>query len=283
MTNAQLYALDHRCIIRVGGEDRAKYLQGLITNDIDLLNAPEGGTAPLRTLYACMLTPQGKFLFEFFITKDGDNYLIDTEKDRSDELMKKLKLYKIRTKVELEMMEDYRIIARYNAPNQTPDSPQITVAIDPRHQNAGERIIVKDSAIPLTTLDGAITTLEDYDYHRISLGLPDGARDMTPESTTMSEARIDAMGGVSFTKGCYVGQELTARMHHRGLSKKHIYPLRSLSGIFPARGSDIDVDGKNAGKTCSSARDIGLAVIRDEHKPQIEKSGRFAFITPTPR
>lgn len=102
---------------------------------------------------------------------------------------------------------------------------------------------------------------------------------MVPEQTTMAEARIDALGGVSFTKGCYVGQELTARMHHRGLAKKHIVPVQSLTGIFPKPGEDIEAaDGKSAGLARSSSRDLGMALIRDDMKPEVERTGRFRFI-----
>lgn len=274
MANAQLSRLEHRCIVRVGGDDRAKYLQGILTNDIALLDRDDTGL-----IYACLLTPQGKFLHEFFICKDGDSYLLDTEKDRLDDLLRLLKLYKIRTRVDIEKMDDYQIVARFDEQTTLTSGPSHIAHADPRTPKAGTRIITKTPSVDLAALDGSESDLAAYDYHRIALGLPDGSRDMVPEQTTMAEARIDTLGGVSFTKGCYVGQELTARMHHRGLAKKHIVPMQSLTGIFPKAGEDIPAaDGKSAGHARSSARDVGMALIRDEMKPEIERAGRFRFI-----
>jgi hypothetical protein len=119
---------------------------------------------------------------------------------------------------------------------------------------------------------------DDYDEHRISLGLPDGSRDMIPEHTTMAEARIDQIGGVSFEKGCYVGQELTARMRNRGLAKKHILPIQklSLSDKFPpSREAITDDNGKTIGEMRSSCGQYGMTLIRNADIPKWQSSKRY--------
>lgn len=254
--------LENRSLIKVTGEDAAEFLQGLITNDITLLDSQD-------SLYACMLTPQGKFLYEFFIFKDGDIYFLDTEKDRLAECLKRLQMYKLRAKVMLEADDSALCFASLDA---KPNLDNSYIIPDPRHEQAGWRIYTTEALTPAAPF-------EVYDCHRIRLGLPDGARDITPERSTMAEARMDAINGVSYKKGCYVGQEVTARMHHRGLAKKQLIPVK-MKGTLPTTGQNLVLEDKVIGEIRSVCHEFAMVLTRIEiyDKLKYDDNEFFTFI-----
>ena len=128
---------------------------------------------------------------------------------------------------------------------------------DPRHADMGWRVLyTKPENLPEQPF-------ETWDKHRIRLGIPDGSRDMEIERSTLIECNIDRLHGVSFTKGCFVGQELTARMHNRGLAKRHLYPV-AVTDPALKKGDDILVDGALAGTLRSRCGDVALASLKDE-------------------
>ncbi|MCB9991033.1 MAG: folate-binding protein YgfZ [Rhodospirillales bacterium] len=241
--NAFFVKLQNRGLIHIEGEDRFKFLQGLISNDINLLESQP-------SLYACLLTPQGKFLHDFFVIKGDDFLLIDCEGgDRAQDLYKRLNLYRLRAAVTLsvENNNDVYALVGASANHAVPDA---------RHPNMGFRSFEKP-------VDMEEQPFAAWDEHRIRLCVPDGSRDMIPQSSTLIECRIDTLNGVSFKKGCYVGQELTARMHHRGLAKKHLYAVES--DALPPPGTEItDKNSKIAGEMRSSCGAVGIAQIKDE-------------------
>lgn len=231
--------LPGRGLIAVTGEDRHAFLQALVSNDLDLLQ-----TQP--SLYACLLTPQGKFLFDFIIYQDGDRLLLDCEGgSRAEALLKRLKMYKLRSKVDMALLSDIPVYA-----STTGDYP------DPRHSGLGFRSLQK----PHNLVEQPFSV---WDERRIRLGVPDGSRDMIIEQSTLIECNIDRLNGISFTKGCYIGQELTARMQHRGLAKKHLYPIE-WDTTPPAFGTDIEVGGKLAGTVRSSSGHVALTLLKDD-------------------
>ena len=258
-SDLSLIHLPNRAVIRISGTEKTSFVQGLITNDIHLLETQS-------SLYACMLTPQGKFLYEFFIFKDGDDFLFDTEKNRVEECLKRLTMYKLRAKVAIKIEADMQCFATFS------QCAASDICIeDPRHTQAGYRCYVASSAkLPAQTL-----SFETYDAHRIKLGLPDGAQDMEVERSTMAEARMDQINGVSYKKGCYIGQEITARMHHRGLVKKELIPIQSLKDQFPESGENIIIDDKAIGIARSSCQDVGIALIKKEHMPLLNTSSAY--------
>lgn len=264
MTSTPLYfiPLKSRQLIKVTGEDRRSFLQGLITNDIDLL-----GNGSVM-LYACMLTPQGKFLYEFFIFEDGDVTYLDTEASRAEECLKRLTMYKLRAKVELSLDDTLKCYVG-SSDTKTDDGFQFA---DPRHEDAGQRYYLTDFN------NEAKGTFDTYDQHRISLGLLDGSRDMEPERTTMAEARMDAHNGVSYTKGCYVGQEITARMHHRGLVKKELLPLERLDDTSWEVGEKISLDGKEIGHITSHCGSYAIAQIKCDAKDALDQQSTLKLL-----
>ncbi len=243
-TNSKPYfvSLPNRGLIHIEGEDRHAFLQNLISNDMGLLEKQ-------KSIYACLLTAQGKFLHDFFILEGDGFLLLDCEGGaRAQDLYKRLNLYKLRSKVQISVEEHNPVYAVYGAQTDTE-------FMDPRHPALGWRSFQK----PENTEE---RDFEEWDRLRIELGVPDGSRDMEVEKSTLLECNIDKLNGISFEKGCYVGQELTARMHHRGLAKKHLYTVKGAK--LPESGADIEVDGKLAGEMRSRCGDIGIALLKDE-------------------
>jgi folate-binding protein YgfZ len=230
--------LKNRGSIRVSGPDARTFLQGLISNDVSLL-----ASQPL--VYACLLNPQGKFLHDFFMSEKDDVITLECEGgERAKDLFARLSKYKLRASVTLTLSEKIKVYVGVG--DVTPR--------DPRHPDLGFRTTERP---PLPE-----QPFEIWDKHRIALTIPDGSRDMVIEKTALDEANIDKLGGVSYDKGCYVGQELTARMHHRGLGKKHLYTVKGTMLRDP--GEEIIVNGKLAGEMRSRSGDIGIALLKDE-------------------
>lgn len=235
--------LADRAAIEIAGEDRVAFLQGLVSNDVSL-------AAPGRCVWAALLTPQGKWLADFFVFSDGERLLLDAERGQAAMVAQRLSRFRLRSKVAVRELPDLRVAAGWGgAP--APEGP--LAAPDPRLPEAGWRALVGHP--PAT--DG------DYDAHRLALGLPDGSRDLESEQTVLLEAGFDELGGVSWTKGCYMGQELTARTKYRGLVKRRLVPVR-IDGPAPARGTPVVTapDGAEVGEMRSSGGARGLAKLR---------------------
>ncbi len=239
--------LSYRSMIRIGGEDRRAFLQGLISNDIELCK-------PGSAIYAALLTPQGKFLHDLFIIKNGNFFLVDCETARADDLLKRLGTYKLRAKVTLEnAVNEFDVWAMWDG-----SLPALPLSyIDPRMPALGTRAILKKGVKPAGC---KLVDFFVYDKHRIKLGVPDGSRDMIVEKSTLLECNLDLLNAISWTKVCYMGQELTARMHHRGLVKKRMFPV-TISGPAPAFGSIITLNGEDIGDMRSHCEDVGLALL----------------------
>lgn len=229
--------LKNRGLIHVEGESRTDFLQGLVSND---MNAVQAG----KIVYACLLTPQGKFLHDFFIHKGDGFLLIDCEGgERAQDLYDRLIKFRLRAKVQLSVEVDHPVYSIINAPQ--------TGLPDPRHLSLGNRSFDKP--------DLEEKPFEEWDALRISLTIPDGSRDMELEKSTLAEGNIDKLNGVDWNKGCYMGQELTARMHYRGLAKKHLRTVKIL-GQASAPFSDLP----NGGQMRSSCGSIGLALFKKD-------------------
>jgi tRNA-modifying protein YgfZ len=245
----RLAALPERGVIEVGGEDRETFLQGLVSNDV-------AQAIPARSAWAALLTPQGKWLADFFMLADGDRLLLDCERAQVPFLLQRLSRFRLRSKVTLRAVEELSVYAAWDGTPAPTAVGQAISATDPRLPEAGWRLL---SATPLPA-----TAFEaDWDRHRLALGLPDGSRDLEAEKTVLLEANFDELNGVSWTKGCYMGQELTARTKYRGLVKRRLVPV-SVSGALPSPGTSVMRNATEVG-TMRSGRDrSGLAVLRIE-------------------
>lgn len=248
--------LPNRTLIRLKGPDRLTFLQGLITNDLHK-------TQSQRMIYACLLTPQGKFLHDFFITAYDDHIVLDTEGgNRAQDLYNRLTMYCLRSDVEISLENDTPVFAILDT--QLSDAMWFK---DPRHPDMGYRTYKAP--------DGTPQDFDIWDRNRIGLCIPDGSRDMIPEKSTLLESGIDRLNGVDFEKGCYIGQELTARMHYRGLAKKHLYVIKTQNNhLLPKPGERIETpDGHLIGEMRSSCGDIGLALLKDDMIKRLLEAG----------
>ena len=237
--------LSERAVIEVAGADRVAFLQGLVSNDVT-------EAAPGRAVWAALLTPQGKYLADFFILADGDRLLLDAEHAQVPMLLQRLTRFRLRSKVTLRVADELAVYAAWGG---TPTETAI-MAPDPRLPQAGWRLL---ASTPL-----ACNAEEaDWDRHRLVLGLPDGTRDLEPEKTVLLEAGFNELRGVSWSKGCYMGQELTARTKYRGLVKRRLVPV-AVDGPLPAPGAAVQRDGVEVGTMRSGRDGMGLAVLRLE-------------------
>jgi len=242
---ARMTSLSERTVIEVAGEDRVAFLQGLVSNDV-------AEAAVGRAVWAALLTPQGKYLADFFILADGDRLLLDAERAQAPMLLQRLTRFRLRSKVTLRPADELRV---YSAWDDAPTETAI-IAPDPRLPQAGWRLLAD-------ALLNCNATEADWDRHRLALGLPDGTRDLEPEKTVLLEAGFDELHGVSWSKGCYMGQELTARTKYRGLVKRRLVPV-AVDGSLPEPGTAVRRDGVEVG-TMRSGRDaMALAVLRLE-------------------
>jgi folate-binding protein YgfZ len=223
-------------------------LQGLVTNDTNELSAEQA-------VYAGMLTPQGKFMFDMIMVQDDEDVLLDVEAERAADLLRKLTMYKLRADVTLSL-EETNVWALFDG-----TSPSGIAYTDPRHTNMGLRIIATENPVP----DAEPLSRSDYDARRLEFGVPDGSTDMQVEKYFWLETDAERLNGVSFTKGCYVGQELTARMKHRTTLKKMLVPM-TYSGAVSAGDPITTEGGKAAGEIKSASGGYALAFLRLEHK-----------------
>lgn len=186
-----------RSIFRIRGDDRISFLQGILTNDVSKLNDD-------KIQFAALLSPQGKILHDMFLVAWDNTILIDSDAAFADTLKKRLAMYKLRAKITIEDAS--------HAINVSYDTSGLP---DPRHAELPHRLYS-----PLTTHPSPLTT-----HYSLALGIPELGRDFAPDSVVALDAGYDLLHAISFTKGCYVGQEVTARMHYKNIARRGFYLL----------------------------------------------------------
>ncbi|MEM6811538.1 MAG: folate-binding protein [Pseudomonadota bacterium] len=250
MSKAFYCELPTRGLIHIEGEDRLEFLQGLVSNDVQKLEFE-------KILYACLFTPHGKYLHDFFMLWGDDFILIDCEGgERCEDLYTRLNRYRLRSKVTLSFELHNKVYACWNSEHGLRD---------PRHESLGNRTFEKPGSEE--------KPFEYWDDIRIKACTPDGTRDMIPEKSLPLDYRLDQLNALDWDKGCYMGQELNARMHHRHLGKKHLQALE-FDETLPEPFSDLIFDDKKIGQMHTSYGTIGLALIRDEYLDDIQ-TGKY--------
>lgn len=253
--------LPARGLLEISGPEAISFLQGLITQDARLLEKGE-------PIYACLLTPQGKYQHDFFIYPEGGSLLLDGEKNRLPDLLARLKLYKLRSNVTIAALPDTQsVVALWGDTKMRSRDRTSPVCIsDPRLSELGYRMAgdIKEILAWCASQGWSQVDEKAYDQKRLALGVPDGSRDMIPEKSLMLECGMDKLGAISFDKGCYVGQEVTARSRFRGQVRKMFYCVKAVEGTLPATGTAVTLGGKDAGEMRSHHGDIGLAMLRTE-------------------
>ena len=257
--SSQFSLLPHRSVISVAGADRVEFLQGLISNDTRKV-------APDRAIWAALLTPQGRFLNDMFVADAGnETFYLETERERAPALAKKLKMYTLRSKVTVEDLgATHEVAAAFGDDASKALGIEGAVSfIDPRLETLGVRVIVPagQAAALLSARGFAEAPLAAYDTLRLLLGVPDGSRDLQVEKALLLENGFDELNGVDWKKGCYMGQELTARTKYRALIKKRLFPVR-VEGTLPESGTLVHRDGEEVGELRSGTGDRALAMLR---------------------
>jgi hypothetical protein len=249
MVHASL--LEDRALIALGGAEAHDFLQGLITNDMAL--CVDG-----RAIYATLLTPQGKILFDFFVVPVGkDRLLLDCAAARAADLLKRLLVYRLRAKVDIAVRPELGVAALWDKEAPTPIPHGIVGFADPRHPALGVRAI---GARDVLARAMSAATPGDYQGHRLSLGIPDSA-DLAPDTVFALDAGLEELNGVSFRKGCYIGQEVTARMKHRATARRRFF-IAETDGSLPVFGTSLDSGGREVGTLASGVGGMALALVR---------------------
>ena len=248
--------LSARAVLSVAGPEARRFLHNVVTADIEALNDGEAR-------YSALLTPQGKILFDFFILADGERFLIDCAAGGAASLLQRLTLYRLRANVELKRQEDLAVAAAWDG--EVEGEGVVTYA-DPRVEGFGWRLI----AAPQVLSRMANADQAAYDARRIATGLAD-AVDIGSAEVFPHEANLDQLGGLSFSKGCYVGQEVVSRMQHRGTARSRMVPV----GIDGEAGPGIAVTAgdRPIGMLLSVAGKDGLALIRLDRAETARQNG----------
>jgi folate-binding protein YgfZ len=234
--------LTDRAVLALAGADARSFLQGLVTNDVVALRPGAG-------LYAALLSPQGKILFDFFLTEGDGAILLDCALAAQEMLLKKLRLYKLRAKIEIEARPQLGVYAGIAAKGAA-----IGFA-DPRQAGLPARSIAARAEMP-ADLPGP----EAYHAARLALGVPE-AGDFGVEKIFALDGGLDELHAVSFGKGCYVGQELTARMKHRATARKRPY-LATADAALPPIGTALVIGGAEIGEIIAAYDNKGFALVR---------------------
>jgi folate-binding protein YgfZ len=278
MTEKGYVLLEDRGVIALSGADTRDFLQGVISNDVDKLG-------PARALYAGLLTAQGKFLHDFFVIESADAILLDCARAGLDDLVRRLTLFRLRADVSIaDRSADFVVavmigedVARSvgldgdTAGAAAPFGDGIAL-VDPRLAALGARAILGAETAARALEEAGLVAAErtDYERRRLTLGVPDGDRDIIAEKSFLLECNFGELNGVDFDKGCYVGQENTARQKHRGVVRKRLMRV-DVDGPPPAAGTPIMLGDKVAGEMRSSLDGVGMALLRLEF---VDRSAR---------
>ena len=237
MNIKNVYILDNRSILYINGEDAKEFLQNLISNDINKVN-------DVNSCFSSLLTPQGKFLYEFIIIKHKSGYLLDCEKPQAEELFKQLSLYKLRSKVEILNLSNEFVVAAFSHEkfltfDEAKDQRGYTIKyredpifLDPRNKNLGARLIInlEKLYLSLKKLDLHDANLKEYYSLSHSLGIVPKDLNKLKDKLFGIECNFEELNGIDFKKGCYVGQENTARIKLKNKLSKRLFPINVING-----------------------------------------------------
>lgn len=237
--------LPDRAFVKIAGADAEHFLQNLITTDLGALAESE-----LRP--GALLTPQGKILFDFLISRDGDGFLIDIPADQMDAFIRRMTMYKLRSPVTIEALPVKGATVSWGESADGVADHRFTLAGTELRRQAGRA--------------GDPADREGYDALRILHGVPESGADYALQDAFPHDVLFDKSGGVSFRKGCYVGQEVVSRMQHRSTARRRVVIL-SADASLPATGTEITIGGKPIGALGTVAGERALAIVR------IDKAG----------
>ena len=271
MNPEKIYILEDRGILYVNGEDCFEFLQNLITNDLKKVSDD-------NSCFASLLTPQGKYLFDFIIVKHKEGYFIDCEKKIIDELFKKLNLYKLRSKVEILNLSNEFVVAAIskekfltfeNAKDiigNTIKYRSDPIFLDPRNSDLGGRIVINLEKLYLSIkkLNLKSSSIKEYYDHSFKIGIPQIDTEKLQNKLFGIECNFEELNGLDFKKGCYVGQENTARIKLKNKLSKKLFPIKVLKGEIKI-DDEIKQNNKIFGKVLIDENyPFGLIKFKDQ-------------------
>ena len=250
---ARFTRLDDRGVLEVSGADATALLQGLVSNDLAHLEQQPA-------VYAALLTPQGKYLVDFLVYRHGEALWLDVEAARVDDLVRRLTLYRLRADASFTRRDDLAVYALFDGDAGAVEGAEIDL-VDPRLDALGRRVVGAPAVVePALAALAQAADFATWDRHRLALGVPDGTRDLEPDKALLLENGFVELNGVDFDKGCFVGQELTARMRYRATVRKRLLPV-CIDGTAvpetPITDGELEV-----GTLRSVADHVGLALVR---------------------
>jgi len=252
MNNNQVYILEDRAILYINGDDAKEFLQNLISNDINKVNDD-------NSCFASLLTPQGKFLFEFIIVKHKSGYFIDCEKSQANDLFKQLSIYKLRSKVEILNLSNEFVIAVFDSEKflsfdnakdvlgHTVKYREDPIVLDPRHKELGARLIINLEKLYLSLKKLGLKSGDPIEYYKISHQLGIVPKDLNKLQNKLFgiECNFEELNGLDFKKGCYVGQENTARIKLKNKLSKRLLPVQVTKGALhqdePIYNNEVEI------------------------------------------
>lgn len=269
--------LDRRGVLKITGPDARDFLQGLVTNDMNKVHAD-------RAIYAALLTPQGKFLFDFFIAEHDGALFMDCNGEQRHDLVKRLNMYKLRADVDVEDVTER--IAVYGFIGSAADAvtpsgiadlgtawalSDSVAFIDPRLKDMGVRALLSRSTGEEWIAQQGLDRLDQSAYLdlRMALGVPEGGTDIRADKAFLLESNFDELHGVDHQKGCYIGQETTSRTKRRGLIRKRLLPIE-FDGEAPPLGTPIQAGKIELGTVFSGAGSRAIALIRLDRLDEID-------------
>ncbi|NCX65735.1 MAG: folate-binding protein [Proteobacteria bacterium] len=291
MNNNQVYILEDRAILYINGDDAKEFLQNLISNDINKVNDD-------NSCFASLLTPQGKFLFEFIIVKHKSGYFIDCEKSQANDLFKQLSIYKLRSKVEILNLSNEFVIAVFDSEKflsfdnakdvlgHTVKYREDPIVLDPRHKELGARLIINLEKLYLSLKKLGLKSADPIEYYKISHQLGIVPKDLNKLQNKLFgiECNFEELNGLDFKKGCYVGQENTARIKLKNKLSKRLLPIQVTIGKLnqdePIYNNEVEI-----GKILIE-KDFPFALIKyldDNFKENLNystKNASFKIIKP---
>lgn len=270
--NNKIITLKDRQIIEVKGDDRKKFLQSLISNDINKIDN--------NLIYSALLTPQGRFLYDFFIFESEERIFLDCYQPRVEEIFKKLNFYKLKSSVEINIALNFKVISIIDAGFDLSLLPNdCLIYSDPRNKEMGYRGYISKSTAP----NEEINLVDNYHFKRIMLKIAEGEYDLTYDKSFILEYGFDNLNAIDYQKGCYLGQEVTARTHYRGQIRKKLLHVQIDSLTRVDKGSKINYQDRLIGEVLSSVFNCGklnaLALIKIEDELDInELSGHLQLM-----
>ena len=291
MNSKQVYILEDRAILYINGDDTKEFLQNLISNDINKVNDD-------NSCFASLLTPQGKFLFEFIIVKHKSGYFIDCEKNQANDLFKQLSIYKLRSKVEILNLSNEFVIAVFDSKKfltfdnakdvlgYTVKYREDPIVLDPRNKELGARLIINLEKLYLSLKKLELKSANPIEYYKISHQLGIVPKDLNKLQNKLFgiECNFEELNGLDFKKGCYVGQENTARIKLKNKLSKRLLPIQVITGELnqnePIYNNEVEI-----GKILIE-KDFPFALVKyldsnfNENSDYYSKNASFKIIMP---